>query len=83
MATTPRAETTGERTPISLDAASLYINRELSWLAFNERVLAQAADDRNPLLAADGTYSVVSDKDEPIDAQQLLLTRHVTEYTHE
>ncbi len=27
-----------------------YINRELSWLAFNDRVLAQALDDRLPLL---------------------------------
>jgi len=27
-----------------------YINRELSWLAFNERVLAQALDQRTPLL---------------------------------
>ncbi|QEY32609.1 polyphosphate kinase 1 [Synechococcus sp. RSCCF101] len=29
---------------------SLYINRELSWIAFNERVLAQALDERTPLL---------------------------------
>jgi polyphosphate kinase len=29
---------------------SLYVNRELSWLAFNERVLDQARDTRWPLL---------------------------------
>ena len=28
----------------------LYINRELSWIDFNQRVLAQAMDERTPLL---------------------------------
>ena len=34
----------------NLDDPALYINRELSWMAFNERVLAQARDERHPLL---------------------------------
>ena len=31
-------------------STDLYINRELSWIAFNERVLVQALDERTPLL---------------------------------
>src|SRR6266581_9317003 len=34
----------------NLDDPSLYLNRELTWLAFNQRVLAEAETDQNPLL---------------------------------
>jgi polyphosphate kinase len=36
--------------PADLKNPALYINRELSWLEFNERVLAQALDSSHPLL---------------------------------
>jgi polyphosphate kinase len=36
--------------PSDLKNPALYVNRELSWLEFNERVLAQARDRSHPLL---------------------------------
>src|SRR6478672_11706262 len=32
------------------DDPTFYVNRELSWLEFNERVLEEVKDPRNPLL---------------------------------
>lgn len=39
-----------EETPVDLKAPELYINRELSHLQFNIRVLEQALDEKHPLL---------------------------------
>ena len=36
--------------PTDLSTPALYINRELSWLEFNQRVLAQAQEAHHPLL---------------------------------
>ncbi len=43
-----------------LDAAELYLNRELTWLAFNTRVLHEAEDPRNPLLERVKFLAIVS-----------------------
>jgi polyphosphate kinase len=50
----PRQETPGpQASPEASDdlrSHELYLNRELTWLAFNRRVLNEAQDKRNPLL---------------------------------
>lgn len=45
----PSPSSSGSSAP-SLDSPDLYLNRELTWLQFNWRVLAEAEDSRNPLL---------------------------------
>lgn len=46
--------------PPNLDSPTLYVNRELSSLAFNWRVLAQAQNDEVPLLARLRFLTIVS-----------------------
>ena len=53
----PAAET-GEY--LDLDAPELYLNRELTWLEFNFRVLHEAQDPRNPLLERLKFIAIVS-----------------------
>jgi polyphosphate kinase len=50
MATTPPRRRSRTAVSVPLDDPALYINRELSWLDFNARVLALAADPEQPLL---------------------------------
>jgi polyphosphate kinase len=45
---------------ISLDNPELYLNRELTWLAFNQRVLHEADDSRTPLLERVKFLAIVS-----------------------
>jgi polyphosphate kinase len=45
---------------IDLSDPSLYLNRELTWLEFNRRVLHEAEDDRTPLLERVKFAAIVS-----------------------
>ncbi len=45
---------------IDLNDPSLYLNRELTWLGFNSRVLHEAQDPRNPLLERVKFLAIVS-----------------------
>jgi len=47
-------------TELDLNDPSLYLNRELTWLAFNRRVLTEAEDERNPLLERVKFLAIVS-----------------------
>src|SRR5918999_2139243 len=53
------ADSPGARMSESAAPLNLYINRELSWLAFNARVLNEALDERTPLLERVRFLSIV------------------------
>ena len=58
----PPAEPAPETTPPVFDANApeWYLNRELTWLAFNQRVLHEAQDARTPLLERIKFLAIVS-----------------------
>jgi polyphosphate kinase len=47
-------------TPLDLRASNLYLNRELSWLEFNARVLAEAESESVPLLERLKFHAIVA-----------------------
>jgi polyphosphate kinase len=56
----PASLSSAPGTPPALDAPSLYVNRELSWLEFNARVLAEAEDPGVPLYERIKFLSIVT-----------------------
>jgi len=63
---------------IDLDDPSLYQNRELSWLDFNERVLAEARDARNPLLERVKFVAITSSNLDEFYAKRIGWLRRLT-----
>lgn len=43
-------ESTAPAHALDLHSSEFYLNRELTWLEFNKRIMSEAADARNPLL---------------------------------
>lgn len=56
---TKEKEPTKQKETFDLKSSEWYLNRELTWLEFNRRVLTEGADSRNPLLARVFFLSVV------------------------
>ncbi|NNJ92065.1 MAG: hypothetical protein HKP55_10340, partial [Gammaproteobacteria bacterium] len=44
------SEESANDSQFDLNSSELFLNRELTWLEFNRRVLHEANDGRNPLL---------------------------------
>ena len=55
----------------------LYIEKELSWLSFNERVLQEAADKSNPLIEGCVSWGSI-----PITLMSSIKSASLTEATH-
>jgi polyphosphate kinase len=57
---------------INLEEPAFYNNRELSWLSFNQRVLEEAIDKRNPLLERYKFLAIFSSNLDEVNSQLLL-----------
>jgi len=68
----------------SLDDPLLYANRELSWLDFNDRVLAEAYDPRNPLLERVRFLSITASNLDEFYSKRIAWLRQMlaTDATH-
>lgn len=53
-------KTARARSAVDLNSPEYYLNRELTWLAFNRRVLNEAQDERTPLLERLKFIAIVS-----------------------
>ena len=63
-----------------LEKPAYYVNREISWLAFNGRVLEEAEDDRNPLLERVKFLAIAaSNLDEFFEIQVAALLQRIEE----
>ena len=58
--TPPAAAAAASPSEVDLKDPSLYLNRELTWLEFNRRVLNEAEDERTPLLERVKFLAIVS-----------------------
>ncbi len=61
--TSPLAEVPaewGKGFEFDLNQPALYLNREMTWLSFNQRVLREAQDERNPLMERLKFVAIVS-----------------------
>jgi polyphosphate kinase len=59
-AESPQAAPAPQAAVVDLDSPEWYLNRELTWLAFNRRVLHEAEDPRTPLLERVKFLAIVS-----------------------
>src|SRR5262249_35129850 len=56
--------------------ADIWIDRDLSWLDFNERVLAEALDDRTPLLERAKFLAIFTSNLDEFFMKRLSVIRH-------